>query len=367
MEQIEYTFDEILADHKFEEPLVIGDVKCHGGFDEDGTYVPPRTLNRQRAIDSWEKKHLEESGMPLLTCPDDMFAEFYPNIPQTKYLLSAGVRQPIIDIITQIGTVEGFGQIIRHVEIPDLQKLFVEDVSGTATSHLSKGLYETHARDEAGFGDLAGHDKMWYIVRDMAFDNPDCGDPMQMMMKQLSQGDGAGKALAGIAQSVMSTERLLPQLDQQAEAMITRMTGLLLIELLAFQTFKWAQEILASEDLSRPEDTTRLVSYIRADEQPHVHYTQVALTEMRCRTFVGIDGKRIPGTQVIDTCWDHSMRGMFGFSGKRSERRDMIMSLLNTELEGWKNRDEILRNFDDLETPDPVIAEKAVMTSVGYA
>jgi len=44
--QTEYTEAELLASHPVVEPLVAGGVKCHGGFDDNGDYVSPRTLNR---------------------------------------------------------------------------------------------------------------------------------------------------------------------------------------------------------------------------------------------------------------------------------------------------------------------------------
>ena len=36
----------------------------------------------------------------------------------------------------------------------------------------SAGLYEAHARDEAGFEDEGGHKQMWFAARDIAFENP---------------------------------------------------------------------------------------------------------------------------------------------------------------------------------------------------
>ena len=50
-----------------------------------------------------------------------------------------------------------------------------------------------------------------------------------------------------------------------------------------------------------------LVSYIRADETPHVDYLKTALTEMRDRTWVGTDGKKHEGTEMIGTLWDRGL------------------------------------------------------------
>ena len=43
MAQVEFTEAELLADVDVVEPLRAGEVRCHGGFDAAGRYVPPRT------------------------------------------------------------------------------------------------------------------------------------------------------------------------------------------------------------------------------------------------------------------------------------------------------------------------------------
>ena len=101
------------------------------------------------------------------------------------------------------------------------------------------------------------------------------------------------------------------------------------------------------------------VGYIRADETPHVEYLKTTLTEMRARTFIGTDGRHLAGTDVIDACWDYSMRAMFGLGGKRQGSRALFLSVIEDEMEGHPRRTEILANFHDLETPDPVISEPA--------
>src|SRR3954468_7216693 len=39
--QVTFTETELLADHDIAEPLIANGVRCHGGFDEDGSYVSP--------------------------------------------------------------------------------------------------------------------------------------------------------------------------------------------------------------------------------------------------------------------------------------------------------------------------------------
>lgn len=263
--------------------------------------------------------------MALIDCPPDFFADFYPNVDQTKYLLSEGVRTPLAHVLTHIGTIEGFGSIIRFVELDDLQRHFVQPIDGTATAHLTGGLYEAHARDESGFEGEGGHQQMWYLVRDLALDDPDVGDPLALTMKTMGSGGAGSEVVNSMAKSLGTGDRIVPGIDFQIETAITRMTGLLLIELLAAKTFSWAEEVVGDPRYSADADAAaRLVGYIRADEAPHVEYLRTTLTEMRARTFVGDDGHRVPGTDVIDACWDYSMKAMFGLGGKRQGNRQMF-------------------------------------------
>ena len=107
--------------------------------------------------------------------------------------------------------------------------------------------------------------------------------------------------------------RRFPDLDLSLEMMVRRMVGLLFIEVSAFHTFAWAEEVLADTDLvagdGAPPSSSR---YIRADETPHVDYLRTALTEMRDRTFVGESGAKIPGTEVIGTLWDAALELSLG-------------------------------------------------------
>ena len=102
-----------------------------------------------------------------------------------ELLDSHAVAEPVIARLTQIGTVEGFGSMIRYSPIPELQRCFVEDVRGTATWHLGGGLYEAHARDEAGYKGEGGHKQMWFAARDIAFERPLTEDQTQVMMDRM--------------------------------------------------------------------------------------------------------------------------------------------------------------------------------------
>ena len=96
--------------------------------------------------------------------------------------------EPVIGELTRVGTVEGFGGMLRLLPAPPFGRCFEEEVAGTAIAHIDGGLFEAHARDEAGFGDLAGHDRMWFAARDIAFEHPDVEDQTARMLARMGIG-----------------------------------------------------------------------------------------------------------------------------------------------------------------------------------
>jgi hypothetical protein len=310
-DQVSYTEDELLASHDFVEPLIAGGVRCHGGFDDDGTYVSPRTKHRVPAIEAWQAQREEQFDTPLLDVALDRWPEHYPNVAQGRFLIESGVPGPIISTLTRVGTVEGFGGMIRHSVVPDLQACFDEDVRGTAMEHLTRGLYEAHARDEAGHEDEAGHKQMWFAARDIAFEDPVTEDETITMLERMGiarPGSGGKVDLARMRADAMANRVLPDDVDFDLESTIARMARLLLIEISAFHTFAWAEELLADTDLVAGEgEAARLVSYIRADETPHVEYLKTVLSEMRDRTFLGTSGARYDGSDLIHRVWDRAV------------------------------------------------------------
>ena len=71
------------------------------------------------------------------------------------------------------------------------------------------------------------------------------------------------------------------------------------------------------------------MSYIRADETPHVDYLKTALTEMRDRTWVGTGGKKHKGTEMIGTLWDAALEQSLGAG--RAQTRKAVLG----EVEHW--------------------------------
>jgi hypothetical protein len=347
--QVEFCEEELLASHPVAEPLIAGGVRCHGGFDQDGDYISPRTLNRAPAIRAWQAGHAQQFGTGLLELGLDAWPEHYPNVGQAAWLIECGAREPIVTALTRIGTVEGFGSMIRHSTIPVLEPCFVEDIRGTATAHLGRGLYEAHARDEAGFEGVGGHRQMWFAARDIAFENPVTEDETETMLVRMGVVSAGGRAgsvpdPAEVRRRAVERRLLSDDIGLDLELLVERMARLLLIEISAFHTFAWAEELLADTSLVAGEGASaRLISYVRTDETPHVEYLKTTLSEMRDRTWIGASGRRYPGTSMVGPIWERAVAESLG------TRRRQILAVTLAEVEhaldSNSKRDEIIEGF----------------------
>jgi hypothetical protein len=349
--QVEWSRQELLASDPVVEPLVAGGARCHGGFDEDGRYVSPRTRNRIPAIEAWQAQREQDFGTPLLDVPLSSWPENYPNVAQAAFLIRSGVPGPVVSTLTRIGTVEGFGAMIRYSEIPDWQRCFVEDVAGTAVAHLDRGLFEAHARDEAGYGDEGGHKQMWFAARDLAFENPVSEDQTAVMLQRMGLATG-GSGGGGAPTRAVVPPRLFPDLPDALELLVMRMAALLLIEISAFHVFAWAEALLSDVSLVAGDgEAGRLVSYIRADETPHVEYLKTVLSELRDRTFVTDSGRRLPGTEVVGRLWERALADSLG--PRREQNLALILGEVEHALEGHPRRADVLEEFHSLGSVRP--------------
>ncbi len=356
---LDFTEEELLASEPVAEPLVVSGTLCHGGLRSDGSYSSPRTAVRSPAIAAWQDNHRAVFATALLDAPIEAWPPAYPNVAQAKHLLRNDVRDPIIAILTRIGTVEGFGAGLRHLAPgqlapSDIQACFDEDVISTATWHLGRGLIEAHARDEAGWGAEAGHNRMWFAVRDSAFERPVTDDQTEIMLRRMGIQQPAGGPSRGAAAqpkgataSPGAEDRIVPAIDAGLEALIRTMTGVLFIEVRAFHLFRWAEELLADETLVAGEGLpSKLVSYIRQDETPHVEYLRTALSEMRDRTFVGTEGERLAGSHVIGKIWEN---GLFqAHQVREPQTRATYLAEVEQALAGRSNGGDLLAEFHSL-------------------
>jgi len=348
-DQVTFTADELLADVTYAEPLVVDGVLCHGGFDADGVYHSPRTRNRVPAIEAWDRQRLSQFGTPKLDIGLETWPEHFPNVAQTQFLLDHEVAAPTISELTRIGTVEGFGAMLRYSPMPVFEQCFDEDITGTAIAHLGGGLYEAHARDEAGHDEpdghhTAGHKEMWFLARDVAFDHPVTEDQTDQMLQRMGIPVGDPAQMAKL-RAQAEANRLLPGvIDFELESLVARMIRLLFIEITAFHAFAWAEQVLGDTDRVGGEGrASELIAYIRADEAPHVAYLGTALSEMRDRTWLGRDGSRHDGTEMISTLWDASLEQSIN-----QGRQDFLSMTVGEIRAGLADRSDADDLFEEL-------------------
>ena len=333
--QLNFSAQEILANVPTREPLIVKGVKCHGGFDADGHYRSPRTAFRVPAIKAWQEQHVATSGTPLFEIPADTISPQVPNVAQVKFLLRAGVREPMVRWLSEIAIVEGFGAMIRGLPVPPLASFIREDTAGTALAHLAGGLFEAHARDEAGWSEEGGHRQMWDAARDAALSNPAISPEVYT---SLIARRGTGQPVA-----------LFPELGEQVERLIRFMANVLAIEVFATATFAWAEEILSDPEVSdAPIDAANLVRFIRSDESPHVEYLRTALSEIQARTILTLDGKPVSGRKVVN---DLAERGIRAMLRDRLNARPVMVRDLIRKTANLKDIDALMREFDALDTP----------------
>jgi hypothetical protein len=339
--------EELLASPKLEAPLIAGGVRCHGGFDASGHYVSPRTLWRNPAIRAWQAQHLATSPHPLVEIPNDVIPPHLPSVAQAKLLLKEGVREPMVRTLTEIAIVEGFGATIRDLPLPPLSRFIREDVSGTALAHLGEGLFEAHARDEAGWGEEGGHKQMWEAARDLALSKPKVpGDILMAIMgRRGNPGRNSGPSGGRAA------DRPLAELDEDVERVIGFMMTVLIIEVFATSTFQWAEAVLADPDVSdAPKEASEMIRYIAADETPHVEYLRTALSEISARTVIGHDGKAHDGHVIVQGLLDRALKTII--RQRREERRAQLHASIRASAKGIvEDVEELIRRFDALETP----------------
>jgi hypothetical protein len=333
--RLDFSFDELLENPTYDTNLVVKGRRCHGGFDKDGNYHSPRTVWRVPAIRAWQEQHLATSPYPLVEIPADVVPPYFPNVAQAAFLVKNGVREPLVRILTEIAIVEGFGAMIRELPVPPLKSFIKEETVGTTLAHLERGLFEAHARDEAGWDAEGGHRQMWEAARDAALSNPNISPEIFM--------DLASR------RGTPPPPRLFPELSEGVERLISFMVNVLAIEVFAASTFAWAEDVLSNDRISdAPVEAANLVRYIRADEAPHVEYLRTGLSEISARTLRTTDGKEISGKAVVDALMDRQLRNMMRV--RTTDRPAMIRDIVRRTAKTG-DIEALLAEFDSLATP----------------
>mgnify|MGYP001554119000 FL=1 len=334
MPKLTYSADEILADHPYAKPHVEAGYTLHGGFDAQGNYISPRTLNRWPAINAWSDA-LKSRGHDLVDSSQQLMTRgSYPNVEQQRLLLDLGLGQTLWDSLSVTGVVEARGKVLATAEAPDFQSVVVEDISQTATAHLNKGLLRAHGLDEGGDGVVGGHDAMWFAVRDMLFGKH--AYPHAEVPASLSKPDAG---------------RLMPQVLPDFERWILMLMNVLMIEVRAENFFNFCTTVMRDPRNFRDRrdvalHAADLVDRIRQDEAPHVGYLTVVISELRSFTFKTVDGKHIKGASFIDPVW----RGMVQWHSvtnvdwDREERRKEFRQMFDARGQGA----DLMRQFENL-------------------
>ncbi len=337
MARLAYSREELLANHEFARPHVEAGYRLHGGFDENGTYISPRTLNRWPAIRAWSEA-LRQRGQPLVDSSQQLLqGEHYPNLAQQGFLLGLGFGQSLWDSLSVTGVIEARGRRLAENPAPEFQDILVEDISETATGHLNKGLLIAHGLDEGGDPSRAegGHDKMWFAVRDMLFGRH--AYPHAVVPESLSRPEMG---------------RLMPQIPADYENWILLLMNVLMIEIRAEKFFSFCTAVMRDPENFRDRrelatHAAHMVDRIRQDEAPHVGYLVVVVSELRSFTFRTVGGGVIKGLDFIDPIW----RGMVQWHAitnhdfQREQTRKGLRAMLATR----PNSADLIRRFDRLE------------------
>lgn len=297
--QLKFSREELLSDHEYAHPHEINGQKLHGGFAENGDYIPPRSKIRPQAIENWSKA-LRSRGGDLLDANSSLLTgPRVPNVRQQCLLIKEGMSRSFWNGLTVTGKIEGRGRMLSTMPIPPLKALVVEDISEMAIAHLGEGLLHAHGIDEGGEPEkgIGGHDVMWFVARDLALGkntHPDVDPP------------------GSIAREETPTRRM-PDLPLPMEMFLSFMMNLLLIEFRAEIGFKATQDTLRAEGVfdarrEQAEEAAQIVERIRTDERIHVESLKLYLGEFRSVHFRTEDGRTELGAKYIDPYWEGIVR-----------------------------------------------------------
>jgi hypothetical protein len=333
--QLVYRPEELLREHEYARPHEEAGRPLHGGFDTDGRYVSPRTAVRWDAVRAWTAA-LEARGGELLAADLSLLLEGnYPTYEQMKLLLANGLGRSLWNSLTITGEVEGRGRFLIDFVPPDFADVVLEDVSEMAVGHLGGGLLRAHGLDEGGDprAGIGGHDAMWFAVRDLLFGKD--AYPMPDGPARIQRPEQG---------------RLAPVLPAGHEAFLLLLMNVLMVEVRAEKLFDFTERLLGDPEVfagarENAERALALVGRIRVDEEIHVAYLRLVLSELRTLTFRNGDGDPIPGHELIDPIWDELVH-WHGYEMPREARAQARTGL----------RDYI-RTHPDPEVAEAVLAE----------
>jgi len=337
MTALVYSEADLLAEHRYARPQFEAGYRLHGGFDESGAYLSPRTLVRWPAVKEWQAA-LVARGFPLIDASTRLLRRGnYPSFEQQKLLLDLGLGQTLWNSLTITGFVEARGRRLIEFAAPDFQTIVEEDLAGTATGHLGKGLLKAHGLDEGGSPEKGegGHDTMWFAVRDLLFGKD--AYPLPVVPESLARPE---------------LGRLMPQIAPPFEQTLLLLMNVLMIEIRAEAFFAFCVRLMRAPELftdrrAAAEHAAVLVERIRQDEAIHVAYLQTVVSELRSFAFRAEGGGTVPGRSFIDPIWNGMVQwhSVTTLEHGRTQTREAIAAQLMASVDGAKR----LAAFDALE------------------
>ncbi len=347
-----YTYEDLMADQGYASRVYYEDRLYHGGLDAEGNWISPRSLCRMSAVEAWTNRLVTEENPVQVMGVEDLPSDYFPNIAQAKFLLQHGAKTAISSILTLIGVVEGFGNVgLQRFPRDPLQPFFVEDLTGTCLAHLD-ALFTAHGHDEAGSDykgrHECGHDEMWYIIRDAALENPPVPEDVYSGLSLGTFSNASSESEnTQTSENAPALVPLVEGIPPVVDALVQSMMRLLAIELAAFTTFQWASEVLGDPACSaEPDFAARSVGYIQDDETVHVSYLQCALSEIRCRTVIGVGGEKISGRSIVDEALQRVLRDQD--NSRRQQSFRFRMRKIKEDLALLPQGDKLLVEFSSL-------------------
>jgi hypothetical protein len=337
--QLRLSEQELLREHEYAAPYVVAGHRLHGGLDDQGNYLSPRTLLRWPAVRNWTAA-LRARGGDLLACSSSVLAGArVPNTQQQKLLLQAGLGQTFWNTLTITGLVEARGRVLAEIPIPSFQPAIVEDISEMAIGHLERGLLKAHGLDEGGEPSkgIGGHDVMWFALRDLAFGPTAFGAPE--MPATITRADQSEP---------------MPEIARPQARMLSFLLNLLMIELRAEIGFSNTEALLCDPELfverrSEAGQAAVVVQRIRQDEQVHLDSLRLLLGEARAlhfRTVDGANGGQIAGHELIDPFWERLVQ--WATVEQPQLMADRNRALLTARILEHPDGPRVLREFDAL-------------------
>ncbi len=339
-QRLRYSRDDLMASDAYTAPHQMAGYRLHGGFDASGAYVSPRVLHRWPAVRAWAGA-LQQRNWSLIDATTSLLKlPNYPTADQQRLLLRHGFGRSLWNSLTVTGVIEARGKALATFTPPDMQKVIVENLSDTATGHLDLGLLAAHGMDEGG-GDprtpgLGAHDAMWFAARDLVFGKG--AYPMPEVPENISRP--------------VTSDREMPQIPPEYEGFFKLLMNVLMIEVRAESFFAFCCEVFRdpanfTDRRAEAEAAAVLVERIRSDEDIHVAYLRVVVSELRSFTFRSADGRMVSGTDIIDPIW----ADMVDWHGHREREASRARS--RTELErqvteglGETVAAQLMREFD---------------------